>query len=272
MKKILSIVLVIIFSLLFIGCDACGIDGVQDEVVATELEFKEFFKDKDTSLFGGNFTINVDTEYEYKQQEKTTDAILTIECSISASGTFNFKNYYFSSAKTKLDCELTNEYDYGSSSREDEWDVTQSAVGVNDDYEEIWYYDRYTKVTENGVTTKTDELTKEEGVFSKRNGVLASHLSTISFPTEAVHILRLVENVCVGYPSGLGAYFFIDGDDCLLIESNDIFVKKTALIYDGNELKKVCVYSETGTFLIETTYEFCDYKEIKAPQDASSYN
>jgi len=265
MKKVISILLAVVFSLFFIGCDACGIDGIQDEEVATQAEFIAFFKDKNTAFSNGTFSVSVDTEYEYHYTERDDGTLVTTEGEISASGTFNFRKGNFISAKTKVIYEQSKEYDFGNSTREDEWYLSETAIGGIIDYEETWFYDRYTNVLENGVRKKTDELTKNSG-FATRP------LATASFPPKAKDILGIIETVSTGYPTGDGVYFFIDGDDCLLIESGNSYLKKTALIYDGNELKKICVYFENLISVIETTYEFCDYEEFRVPSNASEYS
>jgi hypothetical protein len=265
MKKIISIILAVIFSIFFIGCDACGIDGIQDEKVATQAEFIEFIKYKVNPYTSGTFSVSVDTNYEYNFAEKDDGVVVVTDGEISASGTFNYRNGHFISAKTKVKYEQTKEYTSSSSSREDEWYLSETAIGGIIDYEEQWFYDRYTNVKENGVREKTDVLTKSEGIASRG-------LSAISFPPKAKDILGIIDNVLSGYPTGNGVYFFIDGDDCLLIESGNSYLKKTALIYDGNELKKICVYSESINSVLETTYEFCDYIEIRVPSNASEYS
>ena len=277
MKKIISIILALMFSLLFVGCDACGIDGIQDDTPATQAEFVEFFKGKDFSFVNGNFSFKMDLKHESKYtEEKKPGEIVTTSESTSITGTYNFKNLYLLSAKTRMKYEHNEERVKGNVKEETSRYISESAIGTVLVVEvkqgvfgrdEVWYYDRYTKLEENSVskksTVKTDELTKVEGDYSR--DILEY------FPATAKNVLSIIRDVSEGYPSGSNIYFFIDGDDCMLVEANNSSIQKTALIYSGKTLKKICVYFEDGFRLIEITYEFCDYKEINAPSNASDY-
>ena len=141
---------------------------------------------------------------------------------------------------------------------------TLEGVGVLDDYAETWYIINKITTKENGNKTTSNSKYKDMDFHTRE-------LDILSFPIACNDLLELILRVFEEYPTSNGNYFFIDGDDCMLLKQSSSKLEKTAFMYDGSKIDRVHIIKEDAYSELDYKILFRDRENISIPSDADSY-
>ena len=266
-SRLICVILSLVVLITLAGCNACGANGIQTEKVATVQEHVKFRDSKDWAIQGGTFSVELDLEYESIFAEKKYDDgiyYVVVETEISAEGFFNFDKKFMLSAEAEVTIEKT--YTTIKNGKETEKTVKQvmEGVGVLDDYAESWYIKDTTTTKENGNKSTTTSKYKDMDFYAR-------DLNVLNFPVSCNDLLEIILKVFEEYPTSSGSYFFIDGDDCMLLKQSSSKLEKTAFMYDGSKIDRVHIVKEDANSSYDYKILFRDKKNISVPSDADSY-
>ncbi len=267
-SKLICVILSAIILITLAGCNACGANGIQTDKIATVQEHAKFRDSKDWAIQGGTFSVDLDLEYESIFAETKYDDdgayYVVTETEISAEGFINFDKKFLLSATADVTVEKT--YTTIKNGKETKKTVKQvmEGVGVFDDYAELWYIEDTTTTKENGNKSTTNKKYKDMDFYTR-------DLNVLTFPVACNDLLEIILKVFEEYPTSSGRYFFIDGDDCMLLNQSRSKMEKTAFMYNGSKIDRVHIVKEDANSSCDYKIVFRDKKNISVPSDANTY-
>lgn len=250
MKKILSLLFVLVLSLSFI---ACGSTKVKGELVTDPEDIQNYFEDLEYSDISYKFTIKYDgleKDYYSKAVEKYT-----------VKGTFNYEeeddmpvlvSFKYTANRSVKETEATIDGKKKATSTE-KASVVFDGEYVYDSYE---YKDKSTDYSESDKELTCWDAEELPNTPSLMNLVSGAELGSI--------VSRLSS-------ASMSGQCFLDGDNMTIVVSDNASHTVIVIKCDGSDIKSIDITVETADSSYSLQIKTCDPVDIEEPKDSSKY-
>lgn len=252
MKKIVSIICVIMMLLAF---TACGYK-VQNTKIATSDEIAAFFEGKEDIEEGS---------YKFKLTEKSEDVTSTDRTAknLKVKGYVNYKSDGSYSLEYKAKVTAKSKSATVEGIDKGKYSISEKGVVFRKElFEKTGFYE---------TTVKIDLDDTKENYTTK---------STLEMDNELLYAVPMVTSLSeylLAIKANYKGYVFIDGDKISYVNyessgfSFEYHMVEVVFAYDGSRCKSARISMENANESYECVYTFGEYKEIKEPKDKTEY-
>ena len=246
MKRILSILVLILLISSLSGCKGAKTLATDNEIENLFEMLEEYFNENDYSY---KFT----TTHSYK--EKTKEGSEIIKQTTKGVVTYDYEDGFYSKS-------------YEASGKITEKSVKPTLKGKEKEK---------TTINESVVYLSAAHRNKAESIcyidrdltYKNAEGKTTSNIkTTLSSSTRLsiVSVTSFIDDICRE-----SNYFYVKGNQYKVVVSGSDYIKEYIVVFDGNDIKSITYIYESHYAKTTTKVKFVDYQKIEKPKNASDY-